>query len=75
LDKGGFYDRQRYFWKEIEKFTVVCAAAPLSGGRSHLCPRFMRRFHIFNVPEPTEETLTLIFESILGGYLEVNMFS
>lgn len=28
----------------------------------------MRHFQIVNVPEPTEETLSLIFESILGGY-------
>jgi dynein heavy chain len=37
MDKGGFYDRQQLFWKEIEKFTVVCAAAPPGGGRSVLC--------------------------------------
>jgi hypothetical protein len=29
----------------------------------------MRRFHIFNVPEAAEETLTSIFEQILGGFL------
>ena len=28
----------------------------------------MRHFQVVNVPEPTEETLTLIFESILGGF-------
>jgi len=34
----------------------------------------MKHFMIFNVPEATEETLTLIFESILGGFLHQNMF-
>lgn len=63
------------FWKEIEKFTIVSAAAPPAGGRSALCPRFMRQFHIFNVPDPSEETLTLIFESILGGFLNANLFN
>lgn len=75
LDKGGFYDRQELFWKEIEKFTMVAAAAPPAGGRSQLCPRFMSQFHIFNVPEASEETLTLIFESILGGFLNQNVFN
>lgn len=62
MEKGGFYDRHQFFWKEIEKFTVVCAAAPPGGGRSVLCQRFMRKFHILNVPEPSEETLISIFE-------------
>ena len=75
LDKGGFYDRALLFWKEIEKFTVVAAAAPPAGGRSALCPRFMRQFHILNVPEPMYESLTSIFEGILGGYLTQNMFN
>ena len=48
---------------------MVCAAAPPAGGRAHLTPRFMRHFHILNVPDATEETLTTIFESILGSFL------
>ena len=54
---------------KIENFTLVCAAAPPDGGRSVLTPRFMRHFQIMNIPDATEETLTLIFESILGGFL------
>jgi len=53
----------------------VCAAAPPAGGRAHLTPRFMRHFHILNVPEATEESLTRIFESILGSFLTQNLFS
>jgi len=74
-DKSGFYDRTNFFWKEIEKFTMVCAAAPPAGGRAHLTPRFMRHFHILNVPEASEETLTTIFESILGSFLTQNYFA
>ena len=54
---------------KIENFTLVCAAAPPDGGRSVLTPRFMRHFQIMNIPDASEETLTLIFESILGGFL------
>ena len=35
----------------------------------------MRHFHIFNVPVPTEDTLSQIFESILGSFLTQNHFS
>ena len=44
IDMNGFYDRQTFGWKEIEKWTLVCAAAPPSGGRQPLTPRFMRHF-------------------------------
>jgi len=54
---------------------MVCAAAPPAGGRAHLTPRFMRHFHILNVPEASEETLTRIFENILGSFLTQNLFS
>jgi len=30
---NGFYDRTNFGWKEIEKYTLICAAAPPSGGR------------------------------------------
>jgi dynein heavy chain len=51
VDRGGFYARPEdgFFWKRIEKFTVVAAAAPPGGGRTTLTPRFMRHFHIFNI--------------------------
>jgi dynein heavy chain len=47
LDQGGFYDREQFFWKVIQKFVIISAAAPPSGGRSELTPRFTRQFHIF----------------------------
>lgn len=58
----------------IEKFSLICAAAPPAGGRAPLTPRFMRHFHIFNLPEATEDTLTLIFEKILGSFLVQSKF-
>ena len=75
IDMNGFYDRTNFGWREIERYTIVCAAAPPSGGRQPLTPRFMRHFQIVNVPEATEETLTLIFEKILDGYFSVKKAS
>ena len=74
MDQGGFYDRPNFFFKFIEKFLVLCAAAPPGGGRSPLTPRFMRHFHIFNLPDPSEESMRSIFEAILREFLSHNHF-
>jgi len=47
LGDNGFYDRPNFFWKFIENFVCVCSAAPPSGGRAPLTPRFTRFFHVF----------------------------
>ena len=74
LDQGGFYDRPAFFWKVIEKFNILCAAAPPGGGRSALTPRFMRHFHVFNLPEPSEDAMRSIFDSILREFLIFHHF-
>jgi len=53
----------------------MCAAAPPGGGRSPLTPRFMRFFHIFNVPDPSEDSMRVIFENILREFLSANHFA
>lgn len=74
LDQGGFYDRPKFFWKFIEKYILVCSAAPPLGGRSPLTPRFMRFFHILCVPNPSEDRLKTIFEGIIMGFLNKGGF-
>ena len=53
---------------------MLCSAAPPGGGRSALTPRFMRHFHIFNLPDPSEESMRSIFEAILREFLNANHF-
>ena len=53
----------------------MCAAAPPGGGRSPLSPRFMRHFHILNIPDPSEDSMRLIFESIIKEFLVHNHFT
>ena len=74
IDSGGFYDRPSFKRIEIERFTMICAAAPPSGGRSPLTPRFMSHFQVINVPDAAEETLNKIFEDIIGGFLALKHF-
>uniref|UniRef100_A0A1A9V6M7 AAA+ ATPase domain-containing protein n=1 Tax=Glossina austeni TaxID=7395 RepID=A0A1A9V6M7_GLOAU len=69
LDFGGFYDREKLFWKEIVDVVLGCACAPPGGGRNPLTPRFVRHFSLLALPKPNDETLTQIFDGILTGFL------
>ncbi len=75
LTYGGFYSRLKPRWTQVIDNTICCAAGPPGGGRNALSQRFTQRFSMFCVPEPTEETLRYIFESILMGFLQAAGFS
>ena len=74
LDFGGFYDRQKFIFKEIWDSMLISAAAPPGGGRNELTPRFIRHFNVFSLPEPSRLTLLRIFGSLLGGFLSTGGF-
>ena len=74
IDKGGFYDRKEKFWKEIQNTSILAAAAPPTGGRNKLTPRFTRHFNMLCMPQPNAEILLRIFNSILMGFLTTNNF-
>jgi len=69
VDLGGLYNRSPHFWKDIDRFIMLTAAAPPTGGRYPLTPRIMRHFQIFNLPDPDEDAMRKIFEGILDGFL------
>ncbi|TPX36228.1 hypothetical protein SmJEL517_g01545 [Synchytrium microbalum] len=69
LDFGGMYDREKLFWKVIQDVIVVAACAPPGGGRNQLTARFVRHFNLFNIPAPSEMSLSKIFRSIVDGFL------
>jgi len=71
VDKQGFYDRKQLFWKHIRDTILLACAAPPGGGRSVLTPRFTRHFHVLSMPQPSQETLKRIFNSIMNGFLSV----
>ncbi|XP_074253754.1 dynein axonemal heavy chain 6 isoform X4 [Saimiri boliviensis] len=68
-DFGGFYDRNKLFWKEIQDVTIVSACAPPGGGRNPVTPRFIRHFSMLCLPMPSEHSLKHIFQAILNGFL------
>ncbi|XP_044515237.1 dynein axonemal heavy chain 6 [Gracilinanus agilis] len=69
LDFGGFYDREKLFWKEIQDVTIASACAPPGGGRNPVTPRFIRHFSMLCLPTPSEHILKQIFQAILNGFL------
>ncbi|XP_078532463.1 dynein axonemal heavy chain 6-like [Lissotriton helveticus] len=68
-DFGGFYDREKLFWKEIQDVTIAAACAPPGGGRNPVTPRFFRHFSMLCLPTPSEHSLKQIFQAILNGFL------
>ncbi|MGH0158032.1 UNVERIFIED_CONTAM: hypothetical protein FKN15_035543 [Acipenser sinensis] len=68
-DFGGFYDREKFFWKEIQDVTIAAACAPPGGGRNPVTPRFIRHFSMLCLPTPSEHSLKQIFQAILNGFL------
>uniref|UniRef100_A0A8C6R3K0 Dynein, axonemal, heavy chain 6 n=1 Tax=Nannospalax galili TaxID=1026970 RepID=A0A8C6R3K0_NANGA len=68
-DFGGFYDRNKLFWKDIQDVTIVSACAPPGGGRNPVTPRFIRHFSMLCLPVPSEHSLKQIFQAILNGFL------
>lgn len=69
LDFGGLFDRDKMFWKNIEKVVLGCGCAPPGGGRNPLTPRFVRHFALLLLSPPSLDTLNAIFSAIIGGFL------
>ncbi|XP_069880965.1 dynein axonemal heavy chain 10 isoform X1 [Dipodomys merriami] len=69
LEKGFLYDRGKELnCKSIRDLGFVAAMGKAGGGRNEVDPRFISLFNVFNVPFPSEESLHLIYSSILTGH-------
>jgi len=67
---GGFYDRQKVgLFKKVAHTQFICACAPPGGGRQEVTPRFLRHFHMLNVPDLSESSMRSIFGYIVAGFL------
>ncbi|CAM9185724.1 unnamed protein product, partial [Choristocarpus tenellus] len=69
VSDGGFYDREKLFWRSTHSTTVIVAAAPPGGARSAPSQRFTRLFSVLCLPAQSQLTMTTIFRSILNGFL------
>mmetsp|Transcript_7627 Transcript_7627/g.14387 ORF Transcript_7627/g.14387 Transcript_7627/m.14387 type:complete len:3920 (+) Transcript_7627:928-12687(+) len=68
-DVGFLYDRSKHFPIKIVDTTLICCAAPPEGGRNPLTQRFTRHFHMLFVPPTSEDSMNLIFKTILDGFV------
>ena len=70
VDCGGYYDLKEKSWVNIVDTVMCCAMGPPGGGRNGTTPRFLRHFHLLCVDSFDDDTLTLIFSTIVKGYFK-----
>ncbi|XP_006894689.1 PREDICTED: dynein heavy chain 10, axonemal [Elephantulus edwardii] len=69
LEKGYLYDRGKELnCKSIRDLGFIAAMGKAGGGRNEVDPRFISLFNVFIVPFPSDESLHLIYYSILKGH-------
>ncbi|VDO08408.1 unnamed protein product [Rodentolepis nana] len=68
-DFGGFYDRDKLTWIEVEDVTLAAACGPPGGGRNPTTARLIRHFSVLAIPSPSDMTLKHIFGAILNGFM------
>ncbi|KAG3108336.1 Dynein heavy chain 6, axonemal [Phytophthora idaei] len=70
LEYGGLYDRERFFWKDINDSVLIAAGGLPGGGRQTLCPRFVRQFSaVLCLPSCDADAMKAIFNSILASHI------
>ena len=69
IDQGGFYDLKKHQFKQVIDCCLVASCSPPGGGRNPVTPRLFRHFHMLWMPDLSNQSMELIFKSILRGYL------
>lgn len=72
IDQGGFYDLKKYYFKTVKDCCMVASCSPPGGGRNPVTPRLFRHFHMLWMPDLSENSMQLIFQQILRGFLCVD---
>eukprot|EP00752_Nemacystus_decipiens_P010663 g9495.t1 len=70
FDSGGWYDRKALQFRQIIDVVFVCACGPPGGGRNPVTARFFRHFNIIAYTTMQNDSMTLIFRTIFGNFLE-----
>ena len=75
IDQGGWYDLDPIMFHHLDDITVVAAMGPPGGGRNPVTDRFLRHFNVVSVCKFDDDTLKLIFSSILSWHIQVQELS
>ena len=66
LDHAGFYNYLPPIkYNEVIDVVLTCSMGPPGGGRQHVTNRFLRHFNIVSFPEMDDESVMLIFETVM----------
>ncbi|VDL92009.1 unnamed protein product [Schistocephalus solidus] len=75
LGRGGLFEQGKdLVWRSLKDMTYMGGMGPPGGGRRSLDPRFVSFFSLFYCLQPSADSLTKIFGSIISGYFS-NGFS
>lgn len=70
LEHRGFYDRDKFFWKDVASSVLVGVGGTPGGGRRQLCPRFIRHFAaILCLPSCRDQAMKTIFQSMIDFHI------
>ena len=69
MDHGGWYDRKSLVFWNIIDLVFIGAMGPPGGGKQDITPRFLRHFNSICYTEMKDESLVLIFSTILTNFL------
>ncbi|XP_049589438.1 dynein axonemal heavy chain 1 [Syngnathus scovelli] len=74
MDHTGWYDRKMIgSFKQIVDINFACAMGPPGGGRNPITPRFTRHFSFLSFTELEDASMTKIFSTILGSWMNGKM--
>jgi dynein heavy chain len=68
FDYAGWYSRDKLTWRDIQNVQAVSCLNPTAGS-FYIDPRLQRSYCTYAVQMPAQESLFVIFNSILNGHL------
>ncbi len=69
MDHKGWYDRKTFEFRNLVDISFTGVMGPPGGGRTSLTNRLMRQFNILGFPEMGLPSLTTIFSTIVGTWI------
>jgi dynein heavy chain len=69
FDNSGWYDRKSLTFRKIIDCIYVNACGPPGGGRNDITARYIRHFNIIGYTAMQDESMALIFGTILNNFL------